>query len=743
MVIKKLTYLGFALCIAALSGCSDDVAIPDTLSGDGTKTPLTVTAVLDVNGDQAKTRAADKDFANGDKLVAYLRHVTWDGPKAADAVDQTPNPRTSVNADQAPKLVTFTCTGSENWPKTVDDILPFVADTICTITGVGNEANTKQAAGLTATPKLYWDDFSANDPTKDGTGYSTNLRDPDHYLQSYYGYCYNGSPAFGETGSNITAALVESTGVLGWKVATNQTSGFKTSDLLWSAEQTPVSYLHNATHDADHNGLILPFTHAMSMVTINVKAGEGFDTDFAFTGTEVQLTDVRTSCTAKAPTAELVYADCTKGNVTMMPGTEAGTRAFQCVIVPSVLTVGNTLATITNMDGNLYTIQVTSNIIKGWKTKLKETDEEVNNGTAQARPQHAEVIPGGKGHQMMSGVNYVLNVTLHKTEATVEATILDWNTVTAEGEGIIHFTNDIDKKGDIDDALKANGFDVYKSTDADNFGTKATTMRWNKGTGKWRYNPVIYWQGNAVDEYFRALANVNYDDPDSQVNESLLTENGRDPLWGTTKAHSGTDADGQAYNYGEGDALHPRTGDVPLIFYHAMAKITFNLWDINRESTDESAKLDLSQATIQLTNLATGGTINLKDGSVSTSDKANKTFSEDEGATPKRMGYYAANENNVETHYDATKTIKEYTIIPQNIGNDAMLIITLANGTTYQAKLNTCTTPNGSTTKPVDKWEKGNHYIYDITLTKDQITFCAQIKEWVEIEASGTIMPEW
>lgn len=733
MVIKKLTYIGFALGIAVLSGCSDDVAIPDTLSGDGTKTPLTVTAVLDVNGDQAKTRAADKDFAAGDKLVAYLRHVTWNG----GFTDATADARTSVAADKAPMLVTFTCSGSEDWNSSIEDILPFVKDTTCTITGIGAEANSKKDAKLTATPALYWDDFSANDPTKDGTAYSTNLRDPGHYLQSFYGYCYNGGEA------NVTTALTEATGVLGWKVATNQTSGFKTSDLLWSAEQTPVSYLHNATHDADHNGLILPFTHAMSMVTINITAGEGFADDFKFTGTEVQLVDVRTSCKATAPTVSLDYEGCTKDNVTMKPGTENGTRAFQCVIVPSILTVGNTLATITNMDGNLYTIQVTSNIIKGWKTKLKDTDEEVNNGTAQARPQHAEVIPGGKGHQMMSGVNYVLNVTLHKTEATVEATILDWNTVTAEGEGIIHFTNDIDKKGEIADALKANGFDVYKSTDADNFGTKATTMRWNKGTGKWRYNPVIYWQGNAVDEYFRALANVNYDDPDSQVNESLLTENGRDPLWGTTKAHSGTDADGQAYNYGEGDALHPRTGDVPLIFYHAMAKITFNLRDINRESTDESAKLDLSQATIQLTNLATGGTINLKDGSVSTSDKANKTFSEDEGATPKRMGYYAANENNVETHYDATKTIKEYTITPQDIENDAMLIITLANGTTYQAKLNTCTTPNGSTTKPVDKWEKGNHYIYDITLTKDQITFCAQIRDWVEIEASGTIMPEW
>lgn len=733
MVIKKLTYLGFALGIAALSGCSDDVAIPDTLSGDGTKTPLTVTAVLDVNGDQAKTRAADKDFANGDQLVAYLRHVTWNGKATGE--------RTSVVADKAPVLVTFTCTGSENWPKTVEDILPFVADTVCTNTGVGTEANTKQASGLTATPALYWDDFSANDPINDGAANSTNLRDPGHYLQSFYGYCYNG----GES-TNIKTALVEPTGELGWQVATDQTSGFKTSDLLWSAEQTPVSYLHNATHDADHNGLILPFTHAMSMVTINITAGEGFDADYAFTGTEVQLTDVRTSCKATAPTVSLDCKGCTKGNVTMMPGKETGTRAFQCVIVPSILTVGNTLATITNMDGNLYTIQVTSNIIKGWKTKLKETDEEVNNGTAQARPQHAEenpYIPGGKGHQMMSGVNYVLNVTLHKTEATVEATILDWNTVTAEGEGIIHFTNDIDKKGEIDNALKANGFDVYKSTDADNFGTKATTMRWNKGTQTWRYNPVIYWQGNAKDEYFRALANVNYDDPGSQVNESLLTENGRDPLWGTTKAHSGTDADGQTYNYGEGDPLHPRTGDVPLIFYHAMAKITFNLKDINAGSSDPSAKLDLSQATIQLTNLATGGTINLKDGSVTTNAEADKTFSEDEGATPKRMGYYAANENNVETHYDATKTIKEYTIIPQNIGNDAMLIITLANGTTYQAKLNTCTTPNGSTTKPVDKWEKGNHYVYDITLTKDQITFCAQIKEWVEIKASGTIMPEW
>lgn len=746
MVIKKLTYIGFALGIAVLSGCSDDVAIPDTLSGDGTKTPLTVTAVLDANSKAAQTRAADKEFASGDVLVAYLRHVTWNGGFTTAEADK----RTSVAADQAPRLVSFTCTGSATWDQSLSDIYPFKADSTVIING----ENSKRATGTEAT-KLYWDDFSVS--TDDGT---LDLRTGGHYLQSYYGYCYNGGD------ENVTATLDSETGVLGWQIIADQSGSngaenFKKSDLLWSAEQTPVSYIHrDANIDNTRPGLIIPYTHAMSKVTIKVTLGEGFDSNYNFDGTAITLNDMRLMCTTIAPEAKLTYPTdaSAKGEIKMKVGSTAGT--FEAIVVPSILTVGNTFATITNMAGSKYTIPVTEKMVQdgvngeyGWGSQLGSDKEDVNNGTAQARPStqdYGNTIPAGTGFLMKSGVHYVLNVTVNKTELNVTATILDWDEIEAEGVAEIHFDNDIkDKNGNIDILLQEYGFDVYQSTDNTNFGTRATHLKYNKTSKTWKYDPVIYWQGGSP-EYFRALANVRADATGTtDKNESLSMENGRDALWGTTEAHKGKDADGVDYDYAEGDPIKPRTGDVPLKFYHAMSQITFNLVDALAGNSDGASHLDLHGATIQLTELATGGTLNLNTGLISPSSitSGQKTFSEDAGAVPARMGYFASKENGNETTYKEEVTLRNYIITPQTISDDAMVIITLADGTVYKAQLNKCTTEvtaNGQTKDEyIKEWKRSNHYTYTIELGKETITFRALVEGWNPVEGGGKATLEW
>lgn len=736
MIIKKHIYIVLALCTVVLSGCSSDVAVPDTLSGDGTKTPLEVTALLDANSKAAKTRAADKDFANGDVLVAYLRHVTWNGTTSGE--------RTSIEADQAPRLVTFNCTGSTTWESSLTDIYPFKADSTVAING----SNSKQATGIDAT-KLYWDDFSNSNNAE------TDLRTTGHYLQSYYGYCYNGGTP--NSGTELDTDDKKAAGIIGWTIQTNQTTAeaFKHSDLLWSAEQTPVSYMHReANLDAGRPGIIIPYTHAMSKVSITVVAGDGFDPSYDFSETAITLNDVRTTCTAKAPEAKLTYTE-DKGNVKMKTGSTAGT--FEAIIVPSILTVGNTFATITNMDGNTYTIPVTEAIINstdGWGSQLGAATEDVNNGTAQVRPQtraNEANIPAGTGYQMKSGVHYKLTVTVNKTAVNVTATILDWDEVEAEGVGEIHFDHDIkdDGTGTIAELLQEYGIDVYQSPDNNNYGPLATHLRYNKTSKIWKYDPVIYWQGS-TPEYFRALANVRTDATGTPVNESLTMENGRDALWGTTQAHSGKDADGVDYNYAEGDPLKPRTGDVPLKFYHAMSQITFNLVDALKDNTDPAARLDLHGATIQLTDLATGGTLNLNTGLITPSSPiadGQKTFSEDQGAVPSRMGYFAAKENGVATSYKTEVTLKDYIITPQTIGDKATVIVTLADGTVYKAQLNKCTTDvisgGGSTPTRIMAWERGKHYTYTITLGKETITFRALVENWTPVEGGGKATLEW
>lgn len=746
MKLHKVLYL---LPLMSLAACQENVL--DQHPSEGERTPLSVTALLDVNSTPSKTRAEDKQFDTGDQLLAYIRHVKWDGSTG----DRNP-----VSADKAPVLITFTKGSKTMAAYSGNDIIP-----IGTGVNLGlSSENTQQTSDLTNNlgvggGHIYWDDFS------DASSEGTDLHTDGHYLQSYYGYCYNGG--------TVTTALDEAAGTIGWTVSTDQTSSFKTSDLLWSAEQNPVRYDHaSVREDGTRAGLVLPYTHAMSKVTINVIAGEGFSNDYGFQNTEgtkktgVTLDKVRIKCTATAPTATLTYPektdDTAKDNVTMKPGTVGKTETdnrpvcpFQAIIVPSVLTVGNKLASITDMDGNEYFIYITDNIINGWSTQLTDTDEDIHDGTAQSRPETRTddaQIPAGKGHQMKSGVNYVLNVTVNKTEVTVSATILDWNEVTAEGEGKIFFEHDIKEDpnnlGNIDNDLKEHGFDVYKST-SNTFRTsdnkdllKATSLRWNRTSEKWKYNPDIYWLGGQ-NEYFRALSNVKTDATGTPVNESLTMENGRDHLWGTTPAHSGEYEDHTPYTYAEGDPLAPRTGKVPLLFYHAMAKITINLKDImaDTQSPDPSSLLELEGATIQLTKLATGGTIELDKGKITPFDTEEKTFSEDIGAIPSRMGFFAAKENGADTHYNENVTVRDYCITPQEIGDESLLIVTLANGTTYKATLNQCKLTGSNT--PVTKWERNKHYIYDITLAKDQILFRAEIKEWDVVKVSGIITPEW
>lgn len=726
------------LPILALAACSEkDQDMTHPLTGED-KTPLTVTALLDAGGNVAKTRAADKDFANGDKLLAYLRHVTatattTDGKTTYSAIQ-------SVTADQAPRLVTFTKGSTVMAAYNGSDITPIGTGVALGITS----DNTKQATDLTTSPLLYWDDFS------NSTSTDTDLRTEGHYLQSYYGYCYNGGAP--TSGTELDTDDKKAIGTIGWTIQTDQTTdaNMQHSDLLWSAEQTPVSYTHSeANIDAQRPGLIIPYTHAMSKVTINVKAGIGFANDFAFTGTALTLNSVRTTCTATAPTATLAYpTDGTgKDNVTMKPGTGTGTRSFEAIIVPSILTVGNTFATITGMDGNKYNIPVTEDIVKvagGWGAQLTNATEDVNHGTAQVKPRTRAgeaQVPSGKGHQMKSGVHYLLNVTINNTEVNVSALIVDWDEVEAEGVGEIHFTHDIHDKGNIAGNLKENGFDVYKSAST-TFGAKATTLSWIKASNVWKYKPVIYWQGG-TPEYFRALSNVRADIPSSPANESLSMENELDALWGTTQAHSGTYADATPYNFAEGAALNPRTGDVPLQFYHAMSKITFNLVDANKYDTNPLAKLNLSNATIQLTDLATGGTLNLYTGNITPSSitPGQKTFSEDQGSVPSRMGYFAAMENGAATSYAPDYTLKDYVITPQEIGDAATVIVTLADGSVYKAQLNRCTIDLTDT--PVTQWERGKHYTYTITLAKEKITFRAMIQDWEPISGSGNATLEW
>ena len=522
------------------------------------------------------------------------------------------------------------------------------------------------------TEKLYWDDFSDNN--SDGH----YLRTANHALQSFYGYCYNG----GEP----TTALNNTTGVLGWTTDNDQTTvgDMKKNDLLWSPAQNPVTYVHAKEN---REGLSIPYTHAMSKFTIVVVAGEGFEATDLNAAT-VTLKDMNLEGTFTAPGSTVVTTGTTEvkmyANAT---DTEKSSRAYEAVSVPLVsLTKDKLLATINNVDGNNYDIKLTDDILKDW---AKGIDNE----------------------KSKSGVNYKLTITLNKQTITVVATLADWTDVSATGTGEINFTADVKTIDKVNDTSLKGGdsFSLWRTADKKNFGAIATTAEYDGS--KFVNTPAIYWANGSTSYYFRALAKKT----DSKTLDAVTTFEANqdiDLLWGTTAAHKGYLADNTEVPYAEGAAINPRTGDVPLIFKHAMSNVVISL-----KTTSDASAVDLTGAKVTLTSLANKGTIDLESGVV-------------EASTTK-----------VEKAVDASTDFSNLIMVPQTIGNDAKLIITLDDdGTTYSLQLNQCT---DGTDTAITTWTGGNKYTYTISLKKEQIQFRALVQDWVPNTGSGNATLDW
>ena len=646
---------------AVAASCSDDT-LPGTNPDNGERTPLNVAVALS-NGTPLSRAEGDK-FATNDELVARIRQVEWNGTNT-DYISGV----SEKAADQSPSLVLF---------KVTSDAMSPTEDT-----------NTKQTSNLTASSywtgsdwlsitggKLYWDDFST----------STNpLTAAGRYLQSAWGFCYNGG--------SPTTALSQTDGTIGWTAAGDFDSAEKlrNNDLLWSKAQKPLKYEHGTFGGNDHGTLVIPYTHAMSMITIEVVAGEGFTTG-NLGSTTATLQDMYKSATFSAPNAT-VSSQAGSQTVKMLANAESKpNKMFQALVIPGKhLTADNLLAEIANVDGNNYKIPVTDAILTAWSAQLDG------------------------GNTLKSGVNYKLTVTVAKQAISVVAQITDWTTIEATGTGEINFNADVTDSGDENDITNGS-IDIFRAEDLASMNTMTTTATYN--SGKWVNSPEIYWANGTQSYYFRALTEYDGSKYNSLGGSKNLAR-GHDVLWGTTKAHSGTAADGSTFDYAEGAAIAPRTGNVPLTFSHVMSKITVNL------TTDESdAKVVLDGAKITINGLNESGTIDLEDGTVVL------------GSTTTDISDFAAKSHPI----TGVTTLNGYVVMPQVLGNEIRLRVKLADGTTYSLQLNQCL---DSSKQVIGEWKKGTHYEYTIKLTKEAIGFVALVKKWEDVSGGGDANLDW
>ncbi len=754
MKIKDIYIIGVGLLLA---GCSSetDVVSNDTLSG-GEKTPLRIEATLGTGTDGIVTRAAGNEFASGDALLAYIRHID-----NTNVVGGVPNYR-SIPADQAPRLVTFTKGSAAMVDAVANDGIKETTDLT---------ASYKSTSEATISA-LYWDDFS-NSSTTD-----TDLRTENHGLQSYYGYCYNGgTPTVGldDHADSLTK------GTIRWTIVQAQSSTdiVQKQDLLWSPEQEAVTYAHSTAREAsstvDHGTLTIPYFHAMSEVTVTLTAGTGFSSDDdPLEETALTLNSMNTVVSLQAPDTTITSSGTT-ANITMFGETHTTgslTRNYTAIIAPKTkLKVGDVLLNIVDVDGNNYEVKITDAMLatdKWTKNHTNAVDKGTDGGNAYILTKH--------------GYNYHLDITVNKTEVSVRATIKDWTTVNATGTGDIVFPNDdgddlVMDDSEIDAAF--NNIDVV-AVDKNKYVTDATFSLFtlvstdhstadsrtndayvyatvpkfkdnaDDANDEWVNTPAIYWPNKSDSYYFRALAQYNGqtdgknsitkvgditgDPVDKGVSVAQGTiAGGKDILWGTSAGHKGKTSN---RTYSRGDPIAPRTGDVPIAFEHAMSKITINLATPKTGTEDANAKVDLHYVKVEISGVSTTGTINIEDGVIT--PIANDVAIDITGSTTTGTA-------------DAAMPLSEYIVIPQTIPDGAKLRITLYSNSDladnhivayYSLQLNSCL-DSQETPAAVNQWAHGNHYVYTIRLEKEQITFRALIKDWEETTGSGNATLEW
>ena len=559
-------------------------------------------------------------------------------------------------------------------------------------------------SNLSLSPALYWDDYGSADPANAETGRKEGL--------TIYGVA-----ADGET----TAPAVTDWTKLVWDLGADQTSGISAKDLLISNN---VKGDNTYRFESRADGKQLKFHHVLSKITVNLKADEGFtDNKFAsdpvvvLTSNEANSTAntewAYSSGTFNVTTGEIDKSSLTRNAVTMYQAVTAATGytvTKEALVMPGS-TFNNDAATIMsiNADGNIY--YITAKQIRTAISSTLATDE---------------------AYALVAGKNYIFNVKVKKTGVTVTATVKDWETVdSGEETPEIIFTNDVSKVSDGSgiSLSKDDTFTLWKSsglTAADFDKAEQRTITYDGST--YACNPKLYWQSASDDSYFRALATMTTTATTTTiaaVTDAVATnkdaKQGTDLLWGTTAAHTGTYTGGSK-DYDEGAAINPRTGEVPLVFKHAMSNVVIKLKTADKDTDPDY--INLTGANVKFVKLAKSGSIDIANGKVSASSTLDDL----------------AFEKTVDTEYKVTEFM-----VPQTLTSDAQLVITVADGTTngtkYSLKLSDCTLENSTTA--ISEWESGKQYTYTITLKKEAVLFRVMVQEWIPTKGSGNATLDW
>ncbi len=749
--MKIKTNIITLLAAAVLTACQSDDVLTPYYTVEEAVNAITLSAGISEDGSGVQTRAGSED------------HHTTPGHKTLSA-----NTKLQLRMDGiwlGKTNVTLTH-GTITDGAVTQTTTATVGDAIT----VGTEdAATHNKVTFTSAEQLYWDDYGSADPANmnpnDGNGRDKGL--------TIYGAAVDGVG---------TAPEISSWKEQQWNVGEqntgkiNQSQGWAAKDLLTSNNiqvvdndkpyatdgtykfQDFIDDLKNSTSNSKN---LLEFTHAMTKITVNLTAGEGFP------GYENGATNAKFQ---NAPTVTLLKFNY-KGTVDIEEKKSTPTSNTTADIIMHLAEGGanNNKAKLDALvfPGNTFTATIASDDPD--YTPTSETDIlELNADGNIYKVTAAQLVKAIAGTTttgtsvngtLEQGKNYIFNIIVNKTKIDITATIKAWEDVnTEEAKPKINVTSTYGYAAS-DEQNQPHAFkqtyDFFRSISKGSSYNKDAYVTWDATNG-YVMHDQLYWPNHQTHYFFRgvyprigkeasgtssltseAVTTVNSNDVIAVANAQYTADTYPSDLAIAIPRNTDGTLDETCKNAGHTatEGICATEGVINMNFEYAMSKVEIRL----KSSATNAGHIDLTKdnTKIEIINGYSQARIKLSDGLHDTygdSDKSNN-YSLNSLSSPE-SGFLV-------TTLDA--------IVPQIIGNDVLFRITYTNdnGTTgdssddtsdvYECQVNTISIKNSDPANPVTEWKNGKHYIYELDLNKTTITVTATLKDWITVEASQDV----
>ncbi len=674
-VIPSMIYTAFLLLL--VSACSED-SYPTSYTVGEADNAITLRAGLGDEGIGVQTRATetqekhDKHTPLTPGATAILRiNGWWTGHTPDQVVSQT---------------------------------------TLATIGAISDMHNS-----LSMSPQLYWDDYGTADPAN-----TAGRTDGLTILAASAGSTFTSKDAISEW----TA--------FSWTLPTDQSNGWENADLLTSNNILDRTLKFDEVKTNTANDLLI-FTHAMSKVTVNLTADEGFNG--VFTNVSVKVLNAYCSGTVriKDGTTTATTTD-TKQTVTLKKEpipTSGYTATCTGVIMPGNKYGNDDRILEITADGNIYYV----------------TAEKINIANSATD----DVFERGK--------NYIFQVTVNKTKIVVTATVKDWVDVEAEtvspkidvtagvgsGDGSSATLEAFSFYRFADESLADNAArntGVYSDALIENECYKEESTVTPSGTGNKKdctFGTALYWRDHHTHYHFRGVyprtATSGTEQPlvkkegDVQCIKvwncpynSTPTSFPSNLLIGAPEIEANTNC-GSPYHTNVDMSEHgvcAREAPVNMNFRYMMSQVVVNL-----QTTAESNAVHLGANTkVEIVGGYQTGYVGLHTRSIEKK--------ENQGA------YIMNNSADVQRH-DA--------IVPQSLDGltfkiSVMTADGLAVDDVYTATIKDIKVHKQGSSEAysfINEWKAGEKYIYNLLITKTKIEVTATITDWVMLTADEPI----